>query len=80
MALRSIAELTPAELACRLIAEIATVLKINDEERRLSIEPWTTLLDLLRDKLDLIGTKKGATTDSAAHARCRSTACAPTRA
>jgi xanthine dehydrogenase YagT iron-sulfur-binding subunit len=46
-------------LACRLIAEIATVLKINGEERRLSIEPWTTLLDLLRDKLDLIGTKKG---------------------
>jgi xanthine dehydrogenase YagT iron-sulfur-binding subunit len=46
-------------LACRLIAEIATVLKIHGEERRLSIEPWTTLLDLLRDKLDLIGTKKG---------------------
>jgi xanthine dehydrogenase YagT iron-sulfur-binding subunit len=59
MTLRSIAELTPTELARRPIAEIATFLKINGEERRLSIEPWTTLLDLLRDKLDLTGTKKG---------------------
>jgi hypothetical protein len=42
--LRSVAELTPAEFACRLIAEISTVLKINGEERRLSIEPWTTFL------------------------------------
>ena|ERR1022692_3925534 len=59
MTLRPIADLTPTELACKPIAEIATLLKINGEERRLSIEPWTTLLDLLRDKLDLTGTKKG---------------------
>jgi hypothetical protein len=39
LALRPIAELTPTELACRPIAEIATVLKINGEERRLSIAP-----------------------------------------
>ena len=34
-------------------------LSINGEARRLQVEPWTTLLDLLRDKLDLTGSKKG---------------------
>ena len=46
-------------LAGQRIAAIPTTLTINGEERQLAIEPWTTLLDLLRDKLDLIGTKKG---------------------
>ena len=52
-------QLSPRDLAARPIGETPTVLPINGEERRLSIEPWTTLLDLLRDKLDLTGTKKG---------------------
>ena len=47
------------ELAAKPIAAVATVLTINGEQRHLAIEPWTTLLDLLRDKLDLTGTKKG---------------------
>ena len=47
------------ELARRPIAQIPTTLTVNGVERRLAIEPWTTLLDLLRDKLDLTGTKKG---------------------
>src|SRR5690349_2838198 len=34
-------------------------LRVNGVERRLDVEPWTTLLDLLRDHLDLTGTKKG---------------------
>jgi xanthine dehydrogenase YagT iron-sulfur-binding subunit len=34
-------------------------LTINGAERALSIEPWTTLLDLLREQEDLTGTKKG---------------------
>ena len=34
-------------------------LTINGTERRLEIAPWTTLLDLLRESLDLTGTKKG---------------------
>jgi xanthine dehydrogenase YagT iron-sulfur-binding subunit len=34
-------------------------LSINGEERRLHVAPWTTLLDLLREELDLTGTKKG---------------------
>jgi xanthine dehydrogenase YagT iron-sulfur-binding subunit len=34
-------------------------LKINGEEKQLEIEPWTTLLDALREHLGLTGTKKG---------------------
>jgi xanthine dehydrogenase YagT iron-sulfur-binding subunit len=32
---------------------------VNDIERLLEVAPWTTLLDVLRDRLDLTGTKKG---------------------
>jgi len=34
-------------------------LTINGEHHSLDVLPWVTLLDLLRDRLDLIGTKKG---------------------
>jgi xanthine dehydrogenase YagT iron-sulfur-binding subunit len=34
-------------------------LTINGEKKNLEIKPWTTLLDLLRDRLNLTGTKKG---------------------
>ncbi len=34
-------------------------LQINGHERRLAVEPRTTLLDALREQLDLTGTKKG---------------------
>lgn len=34
-------------------------IKVNGNWRRVAVEPWVTLLDLLRDKLDLTGTKKG---------------------
>lgn len=34
-------------------------LTINGAERPLNVAPWTTLLDALRDYLDLTGTKKG---------------------
>lgn len=32
---------------------------INGEHKALTVHPWTTLLDLLREQLDLAGTKKG---------------------
>lgn len=32
---------------------------LNGQLQTLDVPPWTTLLDLLRDQLDLIGTKKG---------------------
>ncbi|RRV06373.1 (2Fe-2S)-binding protein [Pseudomonas sp. v388] len=37
----------------------AISLTLNGQPRQLTVQPWTTLLDLLRDGLDLVGTKKG---------------------
>jgi len=48
-----------AAAAAKPIAILPLTLTINGEARELKVEPWTTLLDLLRDKLDLTGTKKG---------------------
>ncbi len=46
-------------IASQPIASLPLNLTINGEARALTVEPWTTLLDLLRDKLDLTGSKKG---------------------
>ena len=35
------------------------ILKVNGRTEHVEVEPWTTLLDLLRDHLELTGTKKG---------------------
>jgi xanthine dehydrogenase YagT iron-sulfur-binding subunit len=34
-------------------------LTLNRQPRQLDVLPWTTLLDLLREQLDLVGSKKG---------------------
>lgn len=34
-------------------------IRVNEQSYELEIETWVTLLDLLRERLDLIGTKKG---------------------
>lgn len=34
-------------------------LQVNGHAQELEVEPWVTLLDLLRDRFDLTGTKKG---------------------
>ncbi|MCX2887709.1 MULTISPECIES: (2Fe-2S)-binding protein [Pseudomonas] len=34
-------------------------LTLNGQPRTLRVHPWITLLDLLREQLDLVGTKKG---------------------
>jgi xanthine dehydrogenase YagT iron-sulfur-binding subunit len=39
--------------------KIAIALIVNGVERKIAVAPWTTLLDALRDHLDLTGTKKG---------------------
>src|SRR3954449_7032521 len=39
--------------------KIAITLQVNGVPRNLTVAPWTTLLDALRDHLDLTGTKKG---------------------
>src|SRR3978361_1336813 len=38
---------------------ISIALIVNGAQKQLKIAPWTTLLDALRDHLDLTGTKKG---------------------
>ena len=39
--------------------KIPLALTINGVDRQIEVAPWTSLLDLLRDHLDLTGTKKG---------------------
>ena len=39
--------------------KLSVRIRINGVETTLNIAPWTTLLDALRDHLDLTGTKKG---------------------
>ena len=39
--------------------KIPVTLTVNGARVELAITPWTTLLDALRDRLDLTGTKKG---------------------
>ena len=39
--------------------KVSVSLIVNEVEKRLTIRPWTTLLDALRDHLNLTGTKKG---------------------
>jgi xanthine dehydrogenase YagT iron-sulfur-binding subunit len=40
-------------------AKVAVSLTLNGSQTALEIEPWITLLDLLRERLDLTGAKKG---------------------
>jgi xanthine dehydrogenase YagT iron-sulfur-binding subunit len=40
-------------------AEHAIALTLNGQPRQLNVQPWSTLLDVLREQLDLVGTKKG---------------------
>ena len=60
----------PTEPSIQIPDKIALSLIVNGVERQLNVAPWTTLLDALRDHLDLTGTKKAATTANAAPARC----------
>jgi xanthine dehydrogenase YagT iron-sulfur-binding subunit len=51
----------PAEAFAQMPAGETTwiTLTVNGQRRRLEVKPWTVLLDLLREYLDLTGTKKG---------------------
>lgn len=40
-------------------ASLALSIRLNGKLHELDVEPWVTLLDLLRDRLGLTGTKKG---------------------
>ena len=41
------------------VEEHPICLTLNGQRLTLQVNPWTTLLDLLREQLDLVGTKKG---------------------
>ena len=43
----------------RVPHKISVAITVNGVETTLEVAPWTTLLDALRDHLDLTGTKKG---------------------
>jgi xanthine dehydrogenase YagT iron-sulfur-binding subunit len=49
----------PTREAISAPEKITVTLTVNGVNRRLTVAPWTTLLDALRDHLDLTGTKKG---------------------
>jgi xanthine dehydrogenase YagT iron-sulfur-binding subunit len=49
----------PPEQQDDVPAKRSITLKVNGQEHRLELAPWTSLLDALRDHLDLTGTKKG---------------------
>ncbi len=54
--------MTDQAVTDRAVAEVTAIpitLTINGRRRPVSVAPWTTLLDLLREDLELTGTKKG---------------------
>ncbi len=56
-----------------LPATLPMTLHFNGRQHDVDLDVRTTLLDALRDHLELPGAKKGATTASAVPARCSST-------
>lgn len=59
---RLLPEVTPpatAQPAEVMAAPVNVVLRVNGTERRLTLDPRTTLLDALREHLKLTGSKKG---------------------
>src|SRR4051812_24776568 len=51
--------LEPAEASTKLPPLISLKLHINGQHHAIQLAPWTSLLDALREYLDLTGTKKG---------------------
>ena len=49
----------PAAAPADAVAEVEITLQINGAPRRLRVDPRVTLLDALRERLGLVGTKKG---------------------
>ncbi|TWR28941.1 2Fe-2S iron-sulfur cluster binding domain-containing protein [Mucilaginibacter pallidiroseus] len=47
------------KLPAALAPELDIVLRVNGHDRTITVRPWVTLLDALRGRLDLTGTKKG---------------------
>jgi xanthine dehydrogenase YagT iron-sulfur-binding subunit len=56
---RTITKARPSGTIIPAPNKIDVTLIVNGVEKKLKVAPWTTLLDALRDYLDLTGTKKG---------------------
>jgi xanthine dehydrogenase YagT iron-sulfur-binding subunit len=50
---------SPGGAAVSLPAKRSISLTVNGVKKQMEVAPWTTLLDALREQLDLTGTKKG---------------------
>ena len=50
---------TAKPMTAAVPGKVAVMLTVNGTQKKLMVAPWTTLLDALRDHLDLTGTKKG---------------------
>jgi xanthine dehydrogenase YagT iron-sulfur-binding subunit len=53
------AQISKAQPTIATPPKIRTTLTVNGVETELDVAPWTTLLDALREHLDLTGVKKG---------------------
>ena len=51
--------LQPEQGTIAIPEKVQVRLTVNGRQMELNVAPWTTLLDALRDRLDLTGTKKG---------------------
>lgn len=67
---RGAGDLANAAAAWDPSLSVDMTLRVNGEDRTLSIDARTTMLDALREHLGLTGSKRAAITVSAAHARC----------
>ena len=50
---------TAEPMTAAVPGKVAVMLTVNGTQKNLMVAPWTSLLDALRDHLDLTGTKKG---------------------
>ena len=55
----AVAEAPAAQEPAAVAGAVAVTLKVNGKEHAMKLDPRTTLLDCLRENLDLPGTKKG---------------------
>jgi xanthine dehydrogenase YagT iron-sulfur-binding subunit len=56
---RSALDRAPGAAAMPAAQQHSITLTVNGVERTVTVAPWTSLLDLLRERFDLTGTKKG---------------------
>lgn len=56
---KSLREARKGQNSLSLPSKVTITLHVNDVQHTLTVAPWTTLLDALREDLDLTGTKKG---------------------